>query len=346
MWPRPRRIPLRGVLLLVLSIGVTAALTVLVAHFVGGGSSSDETASFRTRTGRGCLDHAPRLDVEPGPAWRSFWRPLSEEDCRPGSWLYQYRESGQNLGIFESEMDAPVAARDVLLLRELEPLDDARAAELLDPIGEFLSIYFQRDLELGTGLPLAAAAFRPEQGARGQYDAQDLLDALVGTCPPGVAGCMAVTDEDLFVRDLQYIFGLGHFRERVGVMSTYRLWEDRRDARTGVRTAPGRSEPLRRALKVAVHEMSHQLGVAHCIHYKDCVMAGTNSLAESDRGHLMLCPLDHEKLRWRTGFDPHRRFTELAAFAARKQLHKEAAYWTRMAEEYPALPNAAGAAGP
>ena len=141
---------------------------------------------------------------------------------------------------------------------------------------------------------------------------------------------------------LQYVFGLGHFHRRVGVFSMYRLWEDLRDPETGARVAVRDPEPLRRALKVAVHEMGHELTVAHCVHYRHCVMAGTNSLAESDAGSLMLCPLDHEKLRWNLRFDPRRRFEQLAEFGRRHGLHREARYWGEMAVSMPAAPNAAG----
>ena len=73
-------------------------------------------------------------------------------------------------------------------------------------------------------------------------------------------------------------------------------------------------------------------------------MAGTNSLAESDRGRLSLCPLDHAKLEWSLGFNPHRRFSQLSDFADRYGLFPEARYWEGMARAHPPWPNAAGAA--
>ena len=151
-----------------------------------------------------------------------------------------------------------------------------------------------------------------------------------------------MTDEDLYVSTLQYVFGLGHFHRRVGVFSMYRLWEDVR-VPSGERQAVRDPEPLRRALKVAVHELGHEMTVAHCVHYRHCVMAGTNSLAESDAGSLMLCPLDHEKLRWNLRFDPRERYGELADFAERHRLWPEARYWRQMAAAAP-LANAAGGA--
>ena len=88
--------------------------------------------------------------------------------------------------------------------------------------------------------------------------------------------------------------------------------------------------------------MAHEFSVAHCVHYRDCVMAGTNSLVESDQGDLMLCPLDHEKLRRNLDFDPHRRFAVLAEWAGDHGLHSESHYWREMAGQYPAYANAAG----
>jgi predicted Zn-dependent protease len=331
-------------------LGISMALSLLfmtaVAHFVGdGGVAGGGEPSYLARTGHRCLGHIPEVDVEPSEGWRSHWSRLGEEDCKPGSWLYQFREDGQSLSQYRVREPNRASEDAYFVLTRLGEARHERAAELVEPVREFLALFFQRDVSYGPAMDLPAEAFHENKGARGQYDAELVLDSLVGTCEEGAAACLAVTDRDLFVDKLQYVFGLGHFRKRVGVFSTYRLWEKKRDPITGKVEEVRRPEPLRRALKVAVHEMAHELSVAHCVHYRDCVMAGTNSLAESDQGTLMLCPLDHAKLQWNLRFDPHDRFVELADWADVHGLHAEAGYWRSMAREYPAHTNAAGGGG-
>ena len=341
-----RRLLLGWMGLITVSLALTFGLSVTIAHFVVESPAMvpSEEASYLARHGRRCLAQVAAPDVNVSPAFSRFWQRLGEEDCKAGSWLSQFREFGQTMGQYRAEGpnrpedDAPISLSVMGDFRVRG--EEGRA--LVEPVREFLGIYFQREAELGEVWDLPPEAWNPDRGAAGQYDAEALLLALKGSCDASRAGCLTVTDEDLYVNTLQYVFGLGHFHRRVGVFSMYRLWEDLRDPETGARVAVRDPEPLRRALKVAVHEMGHELTVAHCVHYRHCVMAGTNSLAESDAGSLMLCPLDHEKLRWNLRFDPRRRFEQLAEFGRRHGLHREARYWEEMAVSMPAAPNAAG----
>jgi archaemetzincin len=342
-----KRKVLAGAVVLGFSLTLTLGLMAAVAAFVGTTPDGEPLAvdDYLARTGHRCLDHVPDLDHQPTPTWSEGWQRLSEEDCRPGSWLNQFREEGQNLGRYQAQQPNRVTEDQPIILRPLGRIERPEAARLVEPVREFVSLFFQLDATLAEGLPLPREALDPRRGDEGQYDADVVLEALEGTCPEGAGACLAVTDRDLYVPDLQYVFGLGHFHKRVGVFSTYRVGKPRRNAVTGERESVRDPEPLRRALKIAVHELGHELSLAHCVHYKHCVMAGTNSMAESDAGRLLLCPLDHAKLRWNLDFDPHRRFKELSRFAARHGLHPEARYYERMARSYPGAANASGAGG-
>ncbi len=57
-------------------------------------------------------------------------------------------------------------------------------------------------------------------------------------------------------------------------------------------------------------------------------MNGSNSLAESDRRPIHLCPVCLRKLQWNRGFDVLARYRALAAFYDRQGLADEAA-WVR-----------------
>jgi archaemetzincin len=70
---------------------------------------------------------------------------------------------------------------------------------------------------------------------------------------------------------------------------------------------------LRRSLGVLAHEMAHLFGLAHCVYFQ-CLLNGSNHLAESDRRPLQLCPVCLRKLRQAVGFDVAARYRALSRF--------------------------------
>jgi archaemetzincin len=63
-------------------------------------------------------------------------------------------------------------------------------------------------------------------------------------------------------------------------------------------------------------------GLKHCIYF-NCVLNGSNSLAETDAQTLQLCPICLRKLQHSTGFDPVSRYQQLAHFYQREKLRPE-----------------------
>src|SRR5205814_332705 len=95
---------------------------------------------------------------------------------------------------------------------------------------------------------------------------------------------IALTASDLYPDPAwNFVFGQASLTDRVGVWSIFRNGEPR--------------DPLflRRTLQTAVHELSHMLGIEHCIAY-ECLMNGSNHQAEKDARPLWLCPLCLAKL--------------------------------------------------
>jgi archaemetzincin len=92
-----------------------------------------------------------------------------------------------------------------------------------------------------------------------------------------------VTAVDLFVPELNFVFGEASCAEQVAVFSIARLdpsfyGEPKDDAILE-----------RRAITEAVHEVGHVFGLGHCPK-QECAMWFSNSLMETDRKRSEFCP--------------------------------------------------------
>lgn len=136
----------------------------------------------------------------------------------------------------------------------------------------------------------------------------DILNFLKNRVPADAFCILAITMEDLYPEpSWNFVFGQASLRERVGVHSFARYDPAfYREPRT-----PGyETLLLRRSCKVLAHETGHMFGLAHCTYF-NCLMDGSNHLAESDRRPLHVCPVCLRKLQWNIGFDVLERCTAL-----------------------------------
>jgi archaemetzincin len=155
-----------------------------------------------------------------------------------------------------------------------------------------------------------------------QYLTGDILTKVLPPLVPRDGLCLlGVTMEDLYPDPTwNYVFGMATLDERVGVYSLVRFYPafwGRKE------TADSEQLGLRRSLQTLVHETGHMFGVAHCQKYQ-CVMDGCNSLAESDRRPIHLCPDCLKKFRWNIGFDVPKRYEALGKFYAAHGMAAEA----------------------
>lgn len=106
---------------------------------------------------------------------------------------------------------------------------------------------------------------------RRQYDAHALLERVARVAARG--RILGVTAADLYVPRLNFVFGLAHSSGRAAIISLARLH------------AADPAIARMRALKEAIHEIGHMLGLGHCADAR-CVMYFSNMLADTDRkGH-------------------------------------------------------------
>ena len=98
---------------------------------------------------------------------------------------------------------------------------------------------------------------------------------------------LGVTDLDLYVPNMNFVFGEARLPGRVAIISTHRL-------RDTTHLGDGQLFPLR-VVKEAVHELGHTLGLSHCDR-PSCVMYFSNSLSDTDRKGEDYCETCSRKL--------------------------------------------------
>jgi archaemetzincin len=117
-----------------------------------------------------------------------------------------------------------------------------------------------------------AQAFSP---ARGQWSSIAFLETLLARVPPGVSRFLGVTERDLFVPVLSFVYGQAQLGGKVAVVSLARL-------RPEFHGLPGAPAVLaRRAATESVHEVGHTFGLVHCLDRR-CPMSLSIDLPDLD----------------------------------------------------------------
>lgn len=148
-----------------------------------------------------------------------------------------------------------------------------------------LSKTFKEDVFISKEMPDPDYAYNKK---RRQYLATDILDTLIKETDLTKQGkVLGIVDRDLYVPDLNFVFGLAH--AKVAVISLTRL-------RQGFYGLP-QNEGLfnQRVLIEAVHELGHTRGLGHC-NNPHCVMFFSNSLTDTDKKGSNFCEKCRGKL--------------------------------------------------
>ncbi|MEP9411705.1 MAG: archaemetzincin family Zn-dependent metalloprotease [Candidatus Brocadia sp.] len=140
---------------------------------------------------------------------------------------------------------------------------------------DFLQIELTRRLgfhvRVNKADPLPQYAFNPW---RNQYHSTKILENLreLKTDDERILG---IIDTDLYVPELNFVFGEAHIADKVCVISLVRL----RQEYYGL--PKDKNLFLSRTLKEAIHELGHTFKLSHCEDPK-CIMHFSNSLRDTD----------------------------------------------------------------
>jgi archaemetzincin len=264
--------------------------------------------------------------------WAQKIEPLHREKLPPGpnDWLARHEEQGQTVKQYvKSDSNRPTARRTTLYLQPIGEFSETHK-KLVAETAELLSRYYNLPAKtldpLGLEvIPAEARRVHPSWGDRQILSTYVLDKVLKPRRPDDAVAVLALTTSDLWPGEgWNFVFGQASLGERVGVWSLYRYGDpESSDAEYRLFR--------KRMFKVALHETGHMFGIVHCI-FHECLMNGSNHLAEMDARPLWLCPVDVQKVWWACKADPVKRYQSLAEFARQHGLDKEARFWSESLE--------------
>jgi archaemetzincin len=163
--------------------------------------------------------------------------------------------------------------------------------ELMEHVRLHLARAFGRPTARWDGAARPRHAFDPR---RRQHASGAILRWLLEAGPPH-GKVLGVTDRDLFIPILTYVFGEAQLAGRAAVVSTARLVEDVE--------LVGPQLLVERLAKEAVHEVGHTFGLVHC-DVEGCVMGRSPAVREVDGKGAEPCAECRAKLAERAEDEP------------------------------------------
>jgi archaemetzincin len=247
---------------------------------------------------------------------------------QPGDWLESHPEKGQTFSQYlRSKPNTVTKQRNVLYVLPMGEFDENQH-KIVTLSAKFLGLYFGCEVKtletisLADHIPPEARRVHPNWGVK-QIQSSYVLDkVLPPKVPKDAVALICFTTSDLYPEEgWNFVFGQAMFHRRVGVWSLYRNGDPKTEF----------DLCLKRTLRIATHETGHMFSIEHCTAY-ECNMCGCNSLSESDRRPLYLCPECLPKIAWATGLDPVKRFQDLQTFCEENSLADEVEYYEKALE--------------
>ncbi len=161
-------------------------------------------------------------------------------------------------------------------------------------IVEFLALSLPENLELPSRVSDVRVTLEGAYDvARDQYYSTKLLERLLEHRAGDDAKLLGVSDVDLFIPPLSFVFGEAQLDNASSIISTHRLRQQFYGQEEDIELLYGRCE------KEAIHEIGHCFGLIHCRDYR-CVMYLAYAVEDIDLKGNSFCRVCRELLRARS----------------------------------------------
>ena len=163
------------------------------------------------------------------------------------------------------------------------PVGQPVNASVIGRIQESLKMIFPKTtcIILDKTLPIPEEAFNK---ARQQYNSTIILNRIHGCAEEQKAldRILGITNVDLFVPNLNFVFGEAECPGKAALISLKRLKPEFYGKTANIDLL------VERGTKEAVHEIGHTLGLTHCPN-PFCVMHFSNSIFDTDTKQSLFC---------------------------------------------------------
>jgi archaemetzincin len=151
--------------------------------------------------------------------------------------------------------------------------------EITQMIARHVKGMFGCEVDVIRALPNPGYAYDEKKG---QYSSALILRRLAELCDSSVAKFLAITDVDLFIPMLTFVYGQAQLAGRVAIVSIARLKPE------FYGLPPDKDLTVRRIRKEVSHELGHTFGLVHCAD-KSCLMSLSTEIMQVDLKSEDLC---------------------------------------------------------
>ena len=138
---------------------------------------------------------------------------------KPGDWRHRFHEPAQDFADYRATLVNWKCAHRTTFY--IQPIGDSatRYRTVLERMRLYAIAFFGVPAKVLEPIPMLEETL---DAKRGQYDADLLINRLARRCPEDALVYIGITEKDLFVPGLNFVFGVGERHLRSGVYSLMR----------------------------------------------------------------------------------------------------------------------------